>query len=348
MLVLLSKPSKANHSDSLNIRLSGYAELYYGYDLNEPSSGKRPYYLCSYHYNNQIKFNIAALKLSLSKNRFRSNVALMAGTYAKANLASEPDWAKSILEANVGFAINQSKNLWIDVGVMPSHIGFESAIGAECYTFSRSIMADNSPYYQTGLKLNYQSPNQKTEFAFLLLNGWQRIVMQPGFTRPALGTQFIYKPNENITFNYSTFIGSAKPDSLKQWRHFHNFYLLAKTHKRHDIILGFDAGVEQKQGYSNSYNYWHTWAIINRFHLHKKHHFGLRVEQFYDKNEVIITAANGINVYGYSLNWDYRPISNLLFRLEYRDFLTNEIFFEDHNGLSNRYQMFTSAISIKF
>lgn len=347
-MVLFVQPSKAQQSDSLNIRFSGYAELYYGYDLNEPNSGNRPVYLCSYHHNNAFKFNIAALKLTISKKRFRSNVGLMAGTYTKANLASEPDWAKSILEANVGFALNKSKKLWVDIGVMPSHIGFESAIGAECYTFSRSIMADNSPYYQTGLKLSYQSSNQKTELSFLVLNGWQRIVMLPGFTRPALGTQFIYKPNENITFNYSTFFGSAKPDSLKQWRNFHNFYLLAKTHKRHDVILGYDFGVEQKSDHSSSYNYWHTWAIINRFHLHKNHQVGLRLEQFYDKNNVIITAAQGMNLFGYSLNWDYRPVSNLLFRLEYRDFYTNQIYFEDQNGFSDRYQMFTSAISLRF
>lgn len=58
---------------------------------------------------------------------------------------------------------------------MPSHIGFESAIGKDCWNLTRSILADNSPYYETGIKLGYTSKNEKLYLAGMYLNGWQRI-----------------------------------------------------------------------------------------------------------------------------------------------------------------------------
>ena len=79
----------------------------------------------------------------------------MTGNYARYNLSGEPDWAKYIYEANVGFRLSKKQNIWIDAGIMPSHIGFESAISADCWTLTRNILAENSPYYESGVKLGY-------------------------------------------------------------------------------------------------------------------------------------------------------------------------------------------------
>jgi hypothetical protein len=40
---------------------------------------------------------------------------------------------------------------------MPSHIGFESVISADCWTLTRSLLAENSPYYETGMRLEATS-----------------------------------------------------------------------------------------------------------------------------------------------------------------------------------------------
>eukprot|EP01035_Chromulina_nebulosa_P056617 gene56617-77590_t len=41
-------------------------------------------------------------------------MALMAGTYANANLGAETGVLKNILEANIGIKISKNKNLWLD------------------------------------------------------------------------------------------------------------------------------------------------------------------------------------------------------------------------------------------
>jgi hypothetical protein len=78
-----------------------------------------------------------------------------------------------------------------------SHIGFESAIGKDCWNLTRSILADNSPYYESGAKLSYTSKNEKWFISGLILNGWQRIQRVEGNNLPAFGHQLTFKPIQN-------------------------------------------------------------------------------------------------------------------------------------------------------
>src|SRR5690606_24702719 len=159
---------------------------------------------------------------SYENKRVRANLGLGIGSYMNANYAAEEGVLKNIYEANVGIKLSKEHDLWLDAGVMPSHIGFESAIGADCYTLTRSILADNSPYFETGAKLSYSTKNGKWDMAVLVMNGWQRIQRVEGNSTPALGHQLTYRPSEKITLNSSSFIGNDKPDEAKQMRYFHN------------------------------------------------------------------------------------------------------------------------------
>jgi hypothetical protein len=81
---------------------------------------------------------------------------------------------------------------------MPSHIGFESAISKDCFTLTRSILADNSPYFESGAKISYSSDNGKWFVSGLVLNGWQRIQRVNGNSTVAFGHQLTYRPTEKL------------------------------------------------------------------------------------------------------------------------------------------------------
>ena len=125
---------------------------------------------------------------------------------------------------------------------MPSHIGFESAVNKDCWTLTRSLLADNSPYFETGAKISYTSSNGKWFLSGLVLNGWQRIQRVDGNNSISFGHQLTYKPANNITLNSSSFIGNDKPDSVKQMRYFHNFYGIFQLTEKFAITTGFDIG----------------------------------------------------------------------------------------------------------
>ncbi len=99
------------------------------------------------------------------------------------------------------------KNLWFDVGILPSHIGFETAIGKYNWTLTRSIVAENSPYFESGARLSYTTDNGKLSLTALALNGWQRITRVDGNSLMSWGTEIYYKPSGKVTLNYSTFFG---------------------------------------------------------------------------------------------------------------------------------------------
>ena len=107
------------------LTFSGYAEVYYLYDFGKPSNHTRPPFVYSHNRTGEVALNLGYMKASYNNGVVRANLALMTGTYADANLASESGALKNIYEANVGVKLSRSKNLWLDAGVLPSHIGFE-------------------------------------------------------------------------------------------------------------------------------------------------------------------------------------------------------------------------------
>ena len=134
----------------------GYVETYYGYDFGKPQNNLRPSFFYNHTHHNQVNVNLVFVKFAYAKNRLRFNIAPMLGTYSQTNLAGEPFYLRQIFEANIGVKLLNKKELWLDAGVFPSHIGFESAISKDCATLSRSMVAENTPYFETGLKLSYQ------------------------------------------------------------------------------------------------------------------------------------------------------------------------------------------------
>ena len=237
------------------VTFSGYVEAYYQYDFNKPADNNRPGFIYSHNRHNEFNLNLGFLKGSYNTERVRANFAMASGTYMNANYAAETGVLKNIFEANAGIKISKKKNLWIDAGIFSSHIGFESAISKDCWTLTRSMLADNSPYFESGAKITYTTDNNKWIVSGLLLNGWQRIKRVDGNSLMSYGTQVQYKPNATTTLNYSSFIGTDKPDSARQWRYFHNLYGIFNVTDKFGITAGFDIGSEQKANPAVIWNY---------------------------------------------------------------------------------------------
>ncbi len=300
---------------------SGYVEPYFSYDFNNPKAdGNRPGFFYAYNRHNEVNIHLGFVKANYSAQRVRANAALAAGTYMNANYAAEPGVLRNILEINAGLRLSKKHDLWVDAGVFGSHIGFESAIGKDCRTLTRGILAENSPYYEAGAKLTYTSPSGKWLLSGLLLNGWQRIQRVAGNSLPAFGTQIQYKPSSKVTLNSSTFVGSDKPDTLRQMRYFHNFYGIFQLSPKWEATLGFDIGWEQTVRSSSDYNTWFTPIGILRYAATDKLCICARAEYYRDENGVIIATGtpNGFGVLGLSLNLDYAVLPNALWRIEGR------------------------------
>lgn len=308
------------------LKVSGYLETYYVYDFGNPADHNRPDFLYSFNRHNEVNLNFGFIQAEYDDDKVRGKLALMTGTYANANLAAEPGVLKNIFEANAGVKISKTKNLWVDAGIFGSHIGFESAIGANCWNMTRSILAENSPYFLSGAKISYTSDNEEWFLSGLVLNGWQRIQRVDGNQTPAFGHQLTWTPTEKVTLNSSSFVGSDTPDSTRQMRYFHNFYGQFQLSDKFGLIAGFDIGAQQKAEGSSDYNTWYSPVLIAQYTPTEKLAISARAEYYSDEGEVIVATGtpNGFQTFGYSLNLDVQVRENVLWRIEGRTFNSRE------------------------
>jgi len=340
-------------NDSINkpLTISGYAEVYYTADFNNPKNNNRPGFVYSHNRNNEVNVNLAYIKTAYNTENVRANLALAVGTYMNANYAAEQGVMKNVYEANAGLKISKKHNLWIDAGVFPSHLGFESAVGKDNWTLTRSLFADNSPYFETGAKISYTSESGRWFVSGLVLNGWQRIQRVDGNSTPAFGHQLIFKPNEKLTINSSSFIGNDKPDSIRQMRYFHNLYAVYQINKKFGLTAGFDIGAEQKTKESDQYTIWYTPVLIAKYNATDKLSFTARGEYYQDEKGVIISTGteNGFKTFGYSFNADYQIFPNLVWRTEIRNLSSKDAIFMNRTDEFNKNSLTaTTALAISF
>jgi hypothetical protein len=265
-------------------------------------------------------------------------------------MSAEQDLLKNVYEANVGVKISQSHNLWIDAGIMPAHIGFESAIGKDCQTLTRSILAENSPYYEAGVKIGYTSESGEWYLAGMYLNGWQRIQKVDGNHTPAFGTQITYKPTDKVVLNWSTYVGNEQPDIDKKWRYFNNFYGQFKVTDKTNITAGFDVGSQQSAKNSNKYDTWFSPVLILQYKPTDKIQLAARGEYYSDEKGVIIATEtpNGFKTYGFSANFDYLVTDNVMFRIEARNLSSKDEIFTKDNLPTDTNTFVTTSLAISF
>ena len=336
------------------LTFSGFTDVFYIYDLNQPQGDYRQPFLFNHNRHNEFNLNLGLLKLRLENPKYRTNLALQTGTYANDNYADEPGLLKNIFEANIGVSLNKNNNLWLDAGILPSHIGFESAISMDNLTLTRSLSAENSPYFLTGAKLSY-NPSKKWEIAGLIVNGWQRIKRFEGNSLQSFGTQVNFSPTNKITLNWSTFIGTDDPDTTRRMRYFNNLYGQFQITEKLILIAGTDIGTQQESKGSSVYDFWFSPTVIGQFRINKTWKAAIRAEYYQDETAVLIGVynavsgtMNGFGTSGLSLNIDYSPAQNIICRVEGRWLNSRDKVFETKTTPTTNNFIIGTSIAIKF
>lgn len=337
LLVLLITPiinsfAQQNNKQAIDsvLKLGAYADLYYTFSDNTASL--KPSFLYNHKRNNQVGLNLIVISANYNDKETRANLGVMVGDYSQFNYEEEPDWTKFIYEANFGVLISNKRNIWIDAGIFPSHIGFETPIANDCWSATKCVVSENSPYYETGIRLSGNSINKKSSLAIYYLNGWQKVIKSDGISQPSFGLQYTYTPNNRFTFNYSNFIGSCQPDSMKSLRFYSDFYLKYAASKKWGIIVGFDFGNDKYE--LDKRGWWFAPVLMTKYELNHRNSFSLRTEYFYDQNQIIIKNPSNkeVTLLGYSLDYDYKVSEKTLLRIEYKSYNSKNSLFKNRSG----------------
>ena len=330
--VLLFKTAfalQAVAQDSARTTVGGFVDAYFAYSLQS-----HPYQMRSYTTqplrHDEFNLNLGFVEVKHQSDFVRGRFALQTGTYVESNLAAEPDLLKLILEASVGTRIGQ--NVWIDLGIFPSHIGFEGIVSKDNWTYSRSLVADYSPYYEAGLSATW-TISGKVSLRGLVLNGWQNI--NETNKDKALGTQLQYKPSEDVLLNWSSFVGNEQPDSAaSQPRIFNDLYAVWTLSPTWNLAIVLDFGF-QKEASGSSYDPWHGSSVMVKHLLDDQWAIAGRVEYFSDEHGILIPTGTPDNfqTISTSLNIDYAPAANVVWRIEGRLFDSRDPIYPSITGV---------------
>lgn len=337
--------SFSQEKSELKTTFSGFVETYYSYDFNHPLNDAKLPFMYNYNRHNEFNINIGLLRAKVEYENAYAVLSLQSGTYVDDNYANEK--IKYLNEAYVGLYLDQSKKHSIEVGILPSYIGFESATTASNLTLTRSILAENSPYFITGVKYNYK-PSDKWSFAAFLTNGWQRINKPQKDVAPSLGTQIVYKSSANSTLNWSTFVGKEFNGINYTMRYFSNLYFDKKWNDKWRTIAGFDYGLQDLSSKNNSSASWLSPVFIAQYSINPKWQTAFRTEYYQDDKNVIIATNDEFKTLGFSLNFDYLPNSKVKLRTEARYFDSKKEVFAKGSDLVNSNFFLTTSLSFEF
>lgn len=342
-----------SQSDTVKPKIDpyGFIDLYYMYNFNQPEDNTAPSFIYNHNRYNEIGVNQAILGVKVKATKYRAALGFHAGTYVAANYAGENmPIIRNIFEANIGYKFNDK--LWLDAGIFSSYIGNETSISFDMWTLTRPIMAENYPYYQTGVKLSYE-PNPKWMITGLLLNGWQNII-ETNANKP-IGAQIQYKPNSKILLNTSLFWGKEKAavdtiTEIANRRSFFDFYGIFQLTDKLSTALYFDIGSQRVTAINRDAT-WYALTGMIRYKPSPKTALCIRSEYYDDPFGVmVLTPTNDrFNTSGISLNIDYFLTENILARIEGKSFLSrNKIFMKENNAITGHTFMLTTSMSIKF
>ncbi len=196
-----------------SIRLNGFVDTYYAYDFSRPADGERRFTTQPVRHD-EANVNLAWLGVTVTRTKVRARIALQAGTSVQSNYAAEPrrgatsgpEVGRFIQEGVVG--VKLADRLWIDGGIYYSYLGLESWSSADNPIYTRSLVADFTPYYLSGVKLTW-SPSPKVTAQLHVTNGWQNI--SENNRSKAVGARLDVAVSPSLTVSYANFIGNERP-----------------------------------------------------------------------------------------------------------------------------------------
>lgn len=332
-----SAAAAATADTAIKVTFGGFVDGYYAYDFNRPPSIDRSYTTQPARHN-EFNINLADVEAKVDGARVHGRLALQAGTSVQSNYAGEPtigsvsgsSLSRHIQEAFAGYKV--ADKLWIDGGIFFSHIGNETWISRDNWTYSRSFVADYTPYYETGVRAVWQA-TPKLAVTGVVVNGWQNI--SETNSDKAVGVRLDYALSPTVMVSYDNFFGNEQPDTVRSRLRILNEALLkAQVTAAFGVQLTADYGL-QRRAIGSGNDAFYIGAVVARFALNPKVALNGRVEYFSDRNSVLTTVpvgAKGFQTGGASLGVDVTPQSRVLWRTELRGFTARDHVFPDRSS----------------
>lgn len=327
----------ASADTTAKVEVGAFVDSYYAWDFDRPPRFDRAYTTQAARHA-EFNVNLAFVEARVTGPRYRGRLALQYGTSVQANYAGEPriggisgpSVSQFLQEATVGYEL--AHRLWVDGGIFFAHTGYEGWISRDNLAYTRSLMADFSPYYEAGVKLTW-SPSPALTSQLDLVNGWQDISNYN--TPPAAGVRIDYSPTSALTLSYDDFLGNAAPDSVPaRVRFFNEVIGQFNPSLRWQLAAAFDVGLQGRSTQGAGAATWYGGAVFAKYHPTREVGVVGRVERYADPSQVIVQTGlpAAFRATGASLGVDVTPVTKVLWRTEVRGFRSKDAVWPSRTG----------------
>ena len=323
-LPALLRAQTVSTDSSRSITIGAFVDAAYAFDLNRPATRDRAFTTQPARHN-EFTVNLAFVEATVARRRVRGRLALQAGTSVQANYAAEPRQgavsgdalARTVQEAYVGYQLTPT--LWIDAGVFFSHLGMETWVSRDNPVYTRSLVADFSPYYSTGVRATWQLSSAVTARVDVV-NGWQN--MSENNEDKSLGVRVDVAANATTTVSWYGYAGN-EPGA--QRRLFNGVGVLSRLSDRAELLAQVDVGWQQHRDSLTAAaqsSGWYGATLITRYWVRPSLAVVARAERFADGNQIVVRTGGPLpfRANSASLGIDVRPEPRVLWRTEARGY----------------------------
>ena len=200
------------------LELSGFVDLYYAFNDNDPADRENfyPGYGNVAKRADEFGLNLVGLDVLLPPEPIGFHVTVAAGNEMEILKLGEPegetvgrDTFRHVYQATISYATGLGRGLLVEGGLYQGHVGFESPLPKDNWSYTQAWTGNLTPSYQTGIKLVY--PFTDTVSGELhLVNGWQ--ITGDNNDGKSFGTKLAWAPEwGSLTLN--TWYGPELPSN---------------------------------------------------------------------------------------------------------------------------------------
>lgn len=343
-VILLLLAASGNAQDApVHTTFSGFVDVSFAWNDNRPDNHQNfyPGAGTTAKRANEFAINLAQVQWTRPVTAERPigfTLALNAGEGTEVVHGGEPEGAgkfRHVYHASVAYRL--SSGCVLEGGIYPSHIGVEGFYSKDNWNYTRSIMGEASPYYQTGIKASYTF-NEHWSGRIDLLNGWQLI--NDNNDGKSIGAQIAYASHA-LSASLNGFAGPELADDDDSLRKFIDLVVVYKATPALQIGGTADFG---SQEFPNSDDAsWNGVGVYARYALSDRNAIAVRAERFSDPDNGITGFAQTVREA--TVTYETRPHEHLILKLEGRyDKSNTDVFFKNDTTTDRQFLALAGAV----
>src|SRR5438270_6913240 len=304
--------------------LSGFVDMYYGYNANQPvsrSSGFRSFDALS----NQFALNLVELVVDktpeVTNSRTGYHIALGYGQAINAVNGSDPGglgFDQYLKEAYFSYLAPVGKGLQVDFGKFVTPAGAEVIETKDNWNYSRGLLFSYAiPYYHFGIRAKYDF-NDKYSLTGYVVNGSNNLVENNTGKTYGMSLGWNVTKKISVTQNY---MAGPEQASNSNWRQLWDTVITYSPTSRVSLMANSDYGRGDRLAGVAHPVYWTGLAGYVKYAFNDKYAVATRYEYYDDHDGFTTGTAQNFN--GVTGTFQRAIASHILTRLEFRRDMSN-------------------------